>query len=62
MGNNNTTFYGIKPTPTYTEITDSTLLSQLNALAKSYNSQTNISQNNNDLPFIINATALREMS
>ena len=51
-------------TPTYTEITDSTLISQLEALkkARSYTSQTNISQNNTDLPFIINATALREMT
>ena len=40
-------------TPTYTEITDSTLISQLEALngARSYTSQTNISQENNDLPF-----------
>lgn len=62
LGTNNMTLYYVLNTPTYTEITDSTLLSQLNALAKSYASQTNISQENNDLPFIINATALREMS
>ena len=49
-------------TPTYTEITDSTLISQLNALARSYLGQTNITQTNNDLPFIINATALKEMA
>lgn len=62
LSTHNTIVYYVLATPTYTEITDSTLLSQLNALAKSYNSQTNISQENNDLPFIINATALKEMA
>ena len=62
LSTHNTIVYYVLVTPTYTEITDSTLLSQLNALAKSYTSQTNISQENNDLPFIINATALKEMS
>ena len=47
-------------TPTYTEITDSTLISQLEALkiATSYDTQTNITQTNDNLPFIINASAL----
>ena len=56
--------YYVLATPTYTEITDSTLISQLEALekARSYDEQTNISQNNDDLPFIINATALKEMA
>lgn len=49
-------------TPTDTQITDSTLISQLEAVKRSYDEQTNISQNNNDLPFIINATALKEMA
>ena len=46
-------------TPTTTEITDTTLISQLNALeqATSKENQTNISQVNNDLPFIISTSA-----
>ena len=59
----NTTVYYVLETPTYTEITDTTLLSQLNALEKanSYDNQTNVSQTNNDLASILNATALKEM-
>ena len=47
-------------TPTNTEITDTTLISQLNALelATSKENQTNINQINNDLPFIISAEAI----
>ena len=64
LSSNNVEVRYILATPTYTEITDSTLISQLEALkkARSYNEQTNISQNNNDLQFIINATALKEMA
>ena len=62
LSSNNVTLYYVLKTPTTTEITDSTLLSQLNALAKSYANQTNISQESNDLASILNATALREMS
>lgn len=51
LSTHNTIVYYPLATPTYTEITDSTLISQLNALARSYTSQTNISQVNNDLPF-----------
>lgn len=58
----NATIYYPLATPTYTEITDSTLLNQLEAVKRSYDGQTNISQSNNDLPFIINATALKEMT
>jgi hypothetical protein len=56
--NNITAYYGLV-TPTYTKI-EGTLASQLEALngAKSYTGQTNISQNNNDLPFILDASAL----
>ena len=61
LGTHNTIVYYVLATPTYTKI-EGELLSQLNALAKSYNSQTNISQDNNDLASILNATALREMS
>ena len=51
-------------TPITTEITDTTLINQLNNIykAQSYNEQTNINQTNNDLPFIINASALKEWS
>lgn len=47
-------------TPTYTKITDNTLIDQLNAVyrANSYKGQTNISQVNNDLPFNLDVTAL----
>ena len=65
LGTHNLILYYAMTTPTYTEITDSTLLSQLNDLwenAISYKAQTNITQTNNDLPFIISATALKEMS
>lgn len=47
-------------TPTITEITDTTLLNQLEAIKKSYNSQTNISQTNTDKPFILDVVALGE--
>lgn len=59
LSTHNTIIYYVLATPTNTEITDTTLLSQLNALegANSYDNQTNVSQVNNDLPFIIAATA-----
>lgn len=60
LSTNNVIVYYILATLTTTEITDSTLLSQLNALAKSYEGQTNISQVNNDNASILNATALSE--
>jgi hypothetical protein len=59
LSTHNTIVYYVLNTPTYTEITDSTLLSQLNALAKSYTGQTNISQESNDMPFILDITALK---
>ena len=64
LSTHNTIVYGIKPTPEATEITDTTLISQLNALAgaESYSGQTNISQVNNDKPFIITAKALKDLS
>ena len=49
-------------TPTYTEITDSTLLSQLDTIKRSYDEQTNINQENNDLPFILDVTALKQLT
>ena len=62
--NNQVLLYYPLETPTYTEITDSTLISQLEALngAKSYTTQTNISQVNNDKPFILDATALKQLT
>ena len=64
LSNNNTSVYYVLATPTNTEITDQTLITQLDNFekAKSYNNQTNISQENNDLPFIISATALMKNS
>lgn len=49
------------PTPVIEQITDETLINQLEALysAMSYNGQTNILQTNADLPFIISASALK---
>lgn len=58
---NTTVMYPLK-TPTYTQITSETLIKQLNAIKKSYNNQTNISQENEDLPFEIDATALINIS
>ena len=49
----------ILQTPTNTEITDTTLLEQLEESKLSYISQTNISQVNNDLSFILDVKALR---
>ena len=51
-------------TPKNTEITDTTLITQLNNLEKalSYQGQTNISQTNNDLPFNLDTTAIRDLS
>ena len=61
LSSNNVTVYYVLVTPTTTQITDTTLISQLNALynAMSYNGETNILQANADLPFIIQASALK---
>ena len=56
----NTIYYPLA-TPTYEEITGE-LLSQLEALAYSYEGTTNISQENDDLAFVLDITALKEMS
>lgn len=60
LQNNNIIIYYPLATPTDTEITDTTLISQLEALksAMSYAEQTNISQINDDTPFILKVTAL----
>ena len=64
LSTHNTVVYYVLATPTYTEITDSALISQLEALngARSYTTQTNISQVNNDKPFILDVTALKQLT
>ena len=64
LSNNNTTIYYVLATPTNTLIEDTNFIEQLEALesAMSYKGQTNISQINNDAPFIIDATALKDLS
>ena len=62
LSTNNPFVYYVLATPTNTKITYEPLLEQLEAYyhAKSRATQTNISQENNDLPFIISASALKE--
>ena len=61
LSTHNTTAYYVLETPIFTEITG-TLVTQLEALenAKSYKNQTNISQTNDNIPFIITASALSQ--
>lgn len=61
LTNNNFTIYFPFETPEITPITDSTLISQLEALykAQSKNGQTNVLQTNADNPFVIYASALK---
>lgn len=63
LSNNNTTIYYPLETPTYTLLND-TLQTQLNNIqyALAYDTQTNISQTNTDLPFIINAETYQDIS
>ena len=60
----NLTTYYVLETPIDEEITDTTLITQLNALynAYTYNDTTNISQTNANLPFYINAEAFKKIS
>ncbi len=63
LENNNVEFWYPLATPTYTPLND-TLQSQLDTIESmllSYKQQTNISQINNDLPFVITSTALKEL-
>lgn len=57
LSTHNTIVYYALNTPTDTQITDTTLINQLDNLQKaiSYDTQTNISQTNEDKPFIITA-------
>lgn len=61
LGTHNTIVYYILETPTDIEITDETLANQLEAIwnATSYRTQTNITQVNNDLPFMMEVSALK---
>ena len=63
LSTNNITLYYVLSTPTYT-LLNNTLQTELDNIAKalSYKDQTNISQTNNDLPFTISASAIRDMS
>ena len=64
LAENNITIYSALSTPTYILLND-TLQSQLTEIykwVKAYQDQTNISQVNNDLPFVIKASAVRDMS
>ena len=64
LSSNNVEVRYVLNTPTATEITDETLKAQLEALANatSYDTKTHITQNANDKPFILNATALQQGS
>ena len=63
LSTHNTIVYYPLETPTTEEITDTTLISQLNAIenAVSYDTQTNIVQENYSEPFIINAECVRSL-
>lgn len=63
LASNNTEVDFIRANPTYTPLND-TLQSQLDTIESmllSYKGQTNISQINNDLPFVITSTALKDL-
>ena len=64
LSTHNTIVYSQLDTPTTTEITEEQLIEQLNAIqnAVSYSGQTNITQDNSDKPFMIDATALEKGS
>ena len=64
LSSNNVVVYYVLATPTNIEVEYQPLIDQLNELEKamSKDGQTNISQVNNDLPFIISASALKEWS
>lgn len=57
-------WYIVRANETQEEITDATLISQLQALknATSYDTKTHISQTNDSQPFILNATAIQKGS
>ena len=63
FGSNNYEVRYIKSSPTNIEITDNTLINQLDNIqnALSYEGQTNVSQVNNDKPIIIDITAIQKL-
>lgn len=63
LSTHNTIVYYVLATPYLSPIEDNNLIEQLDNLeyAMSYEGQTNISQENNDLPFIIDAKALTKI-
>jgi len=64
LGTHNMILYYVLATPTYILLND-TLQAQLNDIKDtllSYQGQTNITQANNDLPFVMTGRALRDMS
>lgn len=65
LSNHNTELVYLSATPTFTKITSQTLIDELENLknnAKSYKDVTNISQTNDELPFIITASAFKDLS
>jgi hypothetical protein len=61
LSNDNAMIYYVLATPTNTQITDTTLITQLNNIknnTRSYDNQTNITQENANAPFIITAEAI----
>ena len=64
LSNNNVSLYCVLATPTETEITNSTLIEQLEAIyrAKSVKDKTYITQTNDELPFILDVEAIKEYS
>lgn len=62
LSNNNVTLYYVLATPTEEEITNTTLIEQLEAIykAKSVKDKTYITQANDDLPFILDVEAIKE--
>ena len=64
LSNNNQNVRYVTATPTYTQITGNleTALETANNQMLAYKSQTYISQINNDLPFIIDSTALKDLT
>lgn len=62
LSNKNAIMYGVLATPTYTLLND-TLQTELNNIENtllSYQDQTNISQTNDDLPFILDIVAIQK--
>ena len=63
LTNNNTDLYYVLSTPTYTQITG-TLETQLENIYEkllSYKGTTNVSQINNDLPFVLGVSAIQDL-